>query len=96
MKLSKVSTKYGSPMGRQGYGTDFAGRLYVGRVPIDAGGYDPGGAYWGIGMPIYAASDTPVGDTVTSTAFATLRANNRAEAIQYFKGIFPNATFHKP
>lgn len=27
------------------------------RVPINSGGYDSGGAYWGIGAPLYCATD---------------------------------------
>lgn len=84
--------RYGAPMGRTSYGFDHPGRLYVSRIPIDSGGYDPGGAFWGHSLPLYGASDTPVGDTPNSTAFATVRAKNRAEAVRMFRKLFPNAT----
>ena len=29
--------------------------VYLSRVNIDSQGYDPGGAYWGIGTPLYCA-----------------------------------------
>ena len=33
-----------------------AGRVTLRRVPINAGGYDAGGAYWGLGAPLYWAA----------------------------------------
>lgn len=47
---------YGAPMGRTTYGdqrnfTKF--RLF--RVKLNKGGYDDGGAYWGIGKPLWCA-----------------------------------------
>ena len=83
--------RYGAPMGRTSYGFDHAGRLYVSRVPLDSGGYDPGGAYWGHSLRLYGASDTPVGDSPSSAAFATVRAKNRAEAVRMFRELFPNS-----
>ena len=83
--------KYGAPMGRTSYGFDHTGRLHVSRVHLDSGGYDPGGAYWGHSLRLYGASDTPVGDTPSSAAFATVRAKNRAEAVRMFRTLFPNS-----
>lgn len=52
----KVNCQFGAPMGRPKYGnsgsipsTSFSLR----RIPINGGGYDRGGAYWGIGQPLY-------------------------------------------
>jgi hypothetical protein len=42
-------------------------------VRIDSGGYDDGGAYWGLGDPIYCASND-------DDYFATVRASNRTHA----------------
>lgn len=38
-------------------------KFYLQRVRINSGGYDSGGAYWGIGSPLYWAScpDYPFG-----------------------------------
>ena len=45
------------------------------RVRLDSGGYDDGGAYWGIGKPLFCARD----DDETFRLF--VRATSRAEAI---------------
>ncbi len=68
MELDKVGGRYGAPMGRgsdhpgdaacaQGKGT-----LY--EVEIDDGGYDNGGAYWGLGERLWMAvvADPELGD----------------------------------
>lgn len=45
---SNASSKYGASMGRRHVGTPLEGELCkLHRVPLDQGGYDPGGAYWG-------------------------------------------------
>ena len=54
--LYKVDTRRGAPMGRPNVGTppDDDVKVYQRRValPYD-GAYDRGGAYWGIGKPLY-------------------------------------------
>ena len=62
MKLSKVNSKYGAPMGRAGLPTDlFATRadgeskIHLVYVRLQDGGYDSGGAYWGMGWPLFHA-----------------------------------------
>jgi hypothetical protein len=50
-----VSSRYGAPMGRH-TGPSPSGegqRWQLRRIRLDAGGYDPGGAYWGLGLPLY-------------------------------------------
>lgn len=71
MILPKVGSMYGAPMGRGNIMPDGDGphRATLGRVRLDAGGYDAGGAYWGIGAPLwrvvgpdleaYRRADTP-------------------------------------
>ncbi len=54
-KLSKACGRDGASMGRRsGHALDkslpFKFRLY--RIPINSGGYDSGGAYWGTGAPL--------------------------------------------
>jgi hypothetical protein len=59
-QFENVSSRYGAPMGRSESGyleTDEPRFVRLFRVRIDAGGYDDGGAYWGIGEPIYCAID---------------------------------------
>ena len=60
------------------------GPLTIRPVPIDAGGYDPGGAYWGIGDTLFCVSD--------GERSAYLRAADLAAA----KAEFPLATFPAP
>lgn len=54
-----VSSRYGAPMGRRSfpYLATEAGRLHLQRVPINSGGYDRGGAYWGLGAPLWCVMD---------------------------------------
>src|SRR5690625_5179711 len=60
-QFEDVGGRYGAPMGRRSYGTvgyEFAPRsVRLFRVSLDGGGYDDGGAYWGIGEPLYCATD---------------------------------------
>ena len=52
--------------------------IRVFRVPINQGGYDRSGEYWGIGMPLYCATDYAYdGDYKGYT-----RARSRDEAIE--------------
>jgi hypothetical protein len=57
--LGKVDASRGAPMGRTAHGYAQPGckivRLF--RFALDSGGYDTGGAYWGIGAPMYCATD---------------------------------------
>jgi len=81
-----VSSKYGAPMGR-GRSTlseHTTARLRLEHVPLNSGGYDPGGAYWGGGQPLYLASDDDGNQTY-------LRASSREAA----KAKFPKATFFR-
>lgn len=53
----KGYSQYGAQMGRQSDSADLFGRVRLTRVPIDSGGYDPGGAYWGTGETLWYAVD---------------------------------------
>lgn len=52
---TKGSSQYGASMGRRSSGALY-GVVTLERVPLDEG-YDPGGAYWGSGEPLYYAED---------------------------------------
>lgn len=55
-----VSSRYGAPMGRRSAtfpNLDPAERISLIRIRINSGGYDAGGAYWGIGAPLWCAMD---------------------------------------
>lgn len=51
--IRKVDTSRGAPMGRANVLLPGDGktheRIFDRRVPLDSGGYDKGGAYWGLG-----------------------------------------------
>jgi hypothetical protein len=58
-RLPKAYSQYGASMGRTSDALEHfsacVGRVSLARVPLDAGGYDSGGAYWGIGEPLWRA-----------------------------------------
>lgn len=77
--LRKVNCTRGAPMGRPEYlPRHYNGeRLHLRRVPLNSGGYDPGGAYWGTSMPLYCAyghTDCDIGEPVELYARAPSRA----------------------
>lgn len=52
--LPDVPGAYGAPMGRPVAGAGIDGEtLTARRVTLDSGGYDAGGAYWGLGDPLW-------------------------------------------
>jgi hypothetical protein len=56
----EVSSKYGAPMGRQSDRLDPDGTFKASIVDLDDGGYDNGGAYWGLRpgtVQLYAVQD---------------------------------------
>jgi hypothetical protein len=89
--ITQVSLKYGAPMGRH-TGPDFldtdAGKIYLRRVPINCGGYDRGGAYWGIGAPLWESIDLDGNGRI-------FRANSRQLAKESILADFPEARFYK-
>jgi hypothetical protein len=54
---SKGYSQYGAQMGRRSINANnYNGeRLHLRQVPVDGGGYDPGGAYWGIAENLWCA-----------------------------------------
>lgn len=80
----KVSCRYGAPMGRVSSGAlDLSRRLYLRRIPLNGGGYDRGGAYWGIGAPLWCVMDQ-------NGATRYFRAANRHAAKVYVRETFGN------
>ena len=56
--ICDVRRAYGAPMGRVTWGRpeDCPDRgVHLFHVPLDTGGYDSGGAYWGTGQRLYCA-----------------------------------------
>lgn len=74
-QFEDVSCTYGAPMGRR-TAPDLdttRGTVHLFKVKLDSGGYDDGGAYWGVGAPLYCARDRD-GD------IQMIRAPSREEA----------------
>lgn len=95
MKLPQLNCKYGAPLGRSGKlpaDTKAPIKLHLVRVRLDSGGYDRGGAYWGLGRPLYWATDTDA-DSYTVDVF--LRADNRAAAKAEVQRQIPGARFFR-
>jgi hypothetical protein len=55
--ITKVSTKYGAPMGRNNVGDKPKDkRIFDCKVPMSSdGAYDKGGVYWGLGPQLRVA-----------------------------------------
>lgn len=72
-------------------------KFYLVRLPLDSGGYDQGGVYWGVGTPLwrYEAADlvyTP-GNLALPSGF--LRAASRAAAKAELRDLYPNCRFFR-
>jgi len=81
----KVHSKYGAPMGRTAtLPIDTSDKLYLRRVPMVDGVYDPGGAYWGLPAYLYCAWNS-------AGRARYCRASNRTAA----KKLLPNARFYR-
>jgi len=84
----------GAMMGRRDITPpDYAGeRLHLRRVPLNSGGcYDPGGAYWGSGTPLYCA----YGETETEQVEIYVRAFTRSTAKEAVKIRLSEARFYR-
>lgn len=58
MQFGKAYSSAGASMGRRSKAVLCAeGRIRLQRVRLDVGGYDSGGAYWGLGEPLWVAED---------------------------------------
>lgn len=99
----KVNGKFGAPMGRASKNTftDRKGRTWelnvtpdakpfrLVRCPLDSGGYDRGGAYWGIGESLYYY-EGPLSDIS-----GYVRGRTRELAKQAVNKLFPLAKFYR-
>jgi hypothetical protein len=61
-------------------------RFQLQRAPLDAGGYDAGGAYWGHGERVYLARSE------NGRIFRSFRAWHRKHAFRQLREEFPHAT----
>lgn len=84
---TKGYTQYGAQMGRsrgRKIPADTTSKLIVRRVRLDSGGYDEGGAYWGIGQKLWMVEAIEGAD---EGLLDYVRACDMATA----KGMFPAA-----
>lgn len=106
MKLSKAYSARGADMGRVAtlpIDSKVNVKLHLIRVRLDSGGYDNGGAYWGLGEPLYLTySDEEYPSKVgaypmgrSERVWYFLRASNRNEAKELVRAELPNAKFYR-
>lgn len=75
----EAHSKYGAPMGRPSNTLDHDGEWLAQPVPLDEGGYDLGGAYWGLRLsPVQIFA---VQDGMGNIAFVDAPGPNSAKAI---------------
>lgn len=99
--LTNVSSKYGAPMGRKS--DDLAGLIVtetdspfrLQRVRINSGGYDSGGAYWGLGAPLYWWSVEITESDSRDECSGFMRARDRAVAKKEIRDLHPAARFFR-
>lgn len=88
--ITDVNSQYGAPMGRRDKPRgEFYGKVSLRRIRINSGGYDSGGAYWGIGAPLFWACCE---DGEYAEFF---RAPNRDAAKDHVKLKYPEAKFYR-
>jgi len=99
----RVDCKYGAPMGRASRNTytDAQGHtfeltvnadarpFYLVKCPLDGGGYDRGGAYWGLGEPLYYY-EGPLSDIS-----GYVRGHTRERAKDAVRAMYPLARFYR-
>lgn len=92
-KFPKAYSQYGSSMGRRDniIEVTFPVKFHLERVLLDSGGYDNGGAYWGLGDPLYVA----FGEGELEVQEMFFRAKSRDDAKTQVRGAFPAATFYR-
>jgi len=91
MKYEKAYGPSGSSMGRWENTNEpnLKAKFQLQRVPINSGGYDPGGAYWGLAEPLYVAWAD--GEYTMQRVF--VRAHTRDHAKALVRKHFRNARF---
>lgn len=91
-----VNCRYGAPMGRAGTrwsDPDWPMRFHLRKLPLDSGGYDRGGAYWGFGRPLWCAWSRDELDGEPAVLY--LRADTREQAKAEVRERFAMATFYR-
>ena len=79
-----ISSRYTGP----NYLETSAGPLHLQRVRLNSGGYDAGGAYWGVGAPLFYVEDADGNSQY-------LRAHDRDDAKCKIRTDWPDARFFR-
>lgn len=88
--LPKAYNRYGANLGRTSYRKYYNNpiKVHLNHIHLDSGGYDQGGAYWGIGEKLYLCADD------LDIIYFFFRAKNRDEAKKVVQKTVPLATFY--
>lgn len=89
-----VNCRYGAPMGRRSHDGGYtvnenAAPMHLVKIRIDSGGYDSGGAYWGIGDPVFYF------EAHVTDIRGYVRARDRTAAKAEVRSIHPAAKFFR-
>lgn len=90
--LPQVDARLGAPLGRPdrfGHGAVEPLRFSLQRVRLTNGGYDAGGAYWGLGPPLYWAS------SACGEVERFFRATDHAAAKAEVRRMHPGCKFYR-
>ena len=93
-KFTKAYDNRGAFMGRSENITEpnYPVKFHLEKVQINSGGYDKGGAYWGVyHVPLYVA----YGDAENEIQEIFLRASTREDAKHKVLEIFKSAIFYR-
>ena len=77
--LTQVGGRYGAPMGRAAYHAEPGEQITARRITLDPGGYDAGGAYWGLGAPLWRVMGQD------GATLAHIRADTRQAALAAYQ-----------
>ena len=91
-KLPHASSSRGAQMGRPDFiPFNLSNRkFYLNKLKMVDGAYDEGGAYWGMGTPVYWAHNAETDSNFCQVFF---RAKDRKDAKAILTSRVPNATF---
>jgi hypothetical protein len=93
LRLPKAYSQFGASMGRRGNTSErqYPIKMHLNKVLLDSGGYDNGGAYWGLGSDLYRG----FGEGELEIQEIFVRGDTRGHAIDEVLKVFPQATFYR-
>lgn len=92
-EYTKAYSERGASMGRVNTNgdPDFDGTLTIELVPLDSGGYDPGGAYWGAPDPNHGVHSLYTAYDANGEVDVYFRAKDREAAVKHVLEAYPKA-----